>query len=290
MKAAADAAKDAVNIEIHTKAQIIEIRKQQAAELSAINKDINEKASMMAGIAHERNQINLKADVDAKKAQADELKNEERLIADFQRSIWQAQTGVYDAELKDQAGKKKEQGDELIAIQKKIAEFNKSVLQVEDAQINDQAKATKKLADQHEKEAERVKTAWANAMANLSTRIGESFADMVVNMKFNTQGMIDLVKNFTKQALTAVISGFVSPATSALGGVGQSLARSLGFGGAGALGGLAKGGGMVAESASSDAAGNLISTTGKTGGMATLPQVPLATLPTSTGRLMPSVL
>jgi hypothetical protein len=276
-------AKDAFNIDMRSKEEILAAKKKQADQLAAIDKDIREKATVMAGIAHDLNQIYFRDEVDAKRKQADELNALAKKVSDFQRSLLQVDDGLVNASIDEQIKKKKDQADTLIGLQKKIAEFNKAVLQVEDNQINDQIKAAKKRADEQKKAAEETAQAWANAMANLSTRTAEALSKMVVDFKFTSASLIGIAKQTAEGMLSAFLSGLIHPLTSALGSLGAGLSNSLmgalgkgaGIGGAmipgtgflSAFKGLFGGGAPAGEKAVSDAAGNLTSA-GSAGGAA----------------------
>lgn len=100
-------------------------------------------------------------------------------------------------------------------------------------------KAQKKSADNRIKEENRYSDAFVAAIANLNTRLAESFADMIVHFKFNMDSLINIGQTTASSLLSSFISGFISPFTNSLANLGKSLAETLfgaATGGAGATG------------------------------------------------------
>lgn len=230
-------AKKAAEDEIKAKEFLIQQAKKNKDALIAFDKEISESAAMVAHINDGVFHAQVDAQTEAKKKQAETLKALDEKISDMQRALWQADTGVFKAQVEEQADIKKRQADELEALGKKISEYQKAVFGVQQNQIDAAAKDAKKKSDEIAASAERVKAAWANAIENLNTRLGESFAGMIVSAKFSFDSLVSIAKQTAQNMLSAFLSGVIRPLTSALAGLGSQLGGVI-FGGVGAAGGI----------------------------------------------------
>ena len=113
--------------------------------------------------------------------------------------------------------------------------------------------ADQKAWDEQERAANKYHDAFVAAIANLNTRIAESFADMVVHAKFNMDSLIGIAQTTASSMLSAFLSGLISPFTEKLAGLGASAASAIGMGTAAAgAGGTAA---LNAAGFTADAAG-----------------------------------
>lgn len=111
-----------------------------------------------------------------------------------------------------------------------------------ETEVDENAKVLGVIVKAEEKSANQSAQAWKNAIEGLNTRLAESFADMIMNAKFNFKSLEDIVKTTMKNMLSAVISGFLSPVTNKLASLGGQLAGAIGLGGSGAGSGGGAGG------------------------------------------------
>lgn len=108
--------------------------------------------------------------------------------------------------------------------------------------------------------AKELQQAWDQAMANLSTRIGENLSGALLRTKDFSQSMINLAIETADGMLSAFLSGLISPFTDMLGNLGRSAAGSLG--GLLNVGGLFGGGAQAVAGGVASTAGSAASTGG----------------------------
>lgn len=104
--------------------------------------------------------------------------------------------------------------------------------------INSTNKISDEAAKASGKHANEVGVAWETAMANLSTQIGKSLADMIFSADFSLKTLTDLATETAKGMLGAFLSGLISPLTDAVGKMGRDLASDLFGGGGSSAGGI----------------------------------------------------
>ncbi len=151
-------------------------------------------------------------------------------IEDHKRMVRESDTAMDEFWKKQEAAQKV--NDELgTAAAADFIADHKHALAVSDAAMDD-----------FWKKREKDTKAFRAAIENLNTRLAQSFADMIVNAKFNFDSLVSIAKQTVSNILSAFISGLISPLTNQLAALGARIAGSIGLGGkTGGVGGTTGG-------------------------------------------------